>query len=75
MIKNNKVVEEIINTDCNIKEERLQITIEEYNYNNYINYINRKEQKEVEESPRVIIIDLWYNINKKGKKWVLAYKT
>ena len=62
------VLEETNNNE--VKEERLQISIEEYNYVNYISYINRKEVKEEKETPRVIIIDLWYNFIKKGKKWV-----
>ena len=75
MVKNNKVIEEINNNEDYFKEERLQITIEEYNYNNYVEYINRKEKEEDENPPRVIIIDLWYNIIKKGKKWLDLYKT
>ena len=75
MVKNNKSIEEINNNEDYFKEERLQITIEEYNYNNYVEYINRKEKEEDEDPPRVIIIDLWYNIIKKGKKWLGLYKT
>jgi len=58
MVKNNKVIKEINNNEDYFKEERLQITIEEYNYNNYVEYINRKEKEEDEDPPRVIIIDL-----------------
>lgn len=41
------------------KEQRLEITIEEYNYNNYVEYINKKKQETEEETRRVIIIDIW----------------
>lgn len=40
------------------KEQRLEITIEEYNYNNYVEYINKKKQETEEETRRVIIIDI-----------------
>ena len=58
MVKNNKTIEEINNNKDYFKEERLQITIEEYNYNNYVEYINRKAKEKDEDPPRVIIIDL-----------------
>lgn len=40
------------------KEQRLNLTIEEYNYNNYVKYINNKKKETEEETPRVIIIDI-----------------
>lgn len=75
MVESNRVLEETVKKETNTREERLQLTIEEYNYNNYVEYINRKEKVEDEDPPRVIIIDLWYNIIKKGKKWLDLYKT
>ena len=38
MVESNRVLEETVKKETNTREERLQLTIEEYNYNNYVNF-------------------------------------